>query len=95
MAFDLTAALTPAEGRPIETITTEILHLKQQAGTAILEIGRRLIEAKKVLPHGEWLPWLENQVEFSERAAQNLMKLSREWTNPQALSDLGATKALT
>ena len=95
MAFDLTAALTPAEGRPIETITTEILHLKQQAGTAILEIGHRLIEAKKVLPHGEWLPWLENQVEFSERAAQNLMKLSREWTNPQALADLGATKALT
>lgn len=93
--FDLTAALTPTEGRPIETITSEILHLKQQAGTAILEIGRRLIEAKKVLPHGEWLPWLEDKAEFSERAAQNLMRLSREWTNPQALADLGATKALT
>lgn len=36
----------------IEAITAEILLYKQQAGTAILEIGRRLIEAKDQLSHG-------------------------------------------
>lgn len=86
----------PAETvRDIETITAEIIRLKQDAGSAILSIGDRLMEAKAVLSHGEWLPWLTERVEFSERTAQNFMRLAREWSNPQALADLGATKALT
>lgn len=99
--FDLSAmmgavaSLEPKEARDIETITAEILTLKQNAGDAIIKIGQRLIEAKAMLSHGEWLPWLNDRVEFSERSAQNLMRLSREWSNPQALADLGATKALT
>lgn len=56
--------------RTIETITSEILELKKQAGKALLGIGQRLIEAKETLPHGEWLPWLTERVEFSERTAQ-------------------------
>ena len=47
-----------------------------------------------MLPRGEWLPWLTERVEFSERQAQRFMKLAQEWANPTALSDLGATKAL-
>lgn len=86
---------TAPEARDIETITAEILTLKQTAGDAILRIGQRLIEAKQILSHGEWIPWLNDQVEFSERSAQNFMRLAREWSNPQALADLGATKALT
>lgn len=85
----------PPRARSIEVITGEIVELKKQAGEAILGIGQRLIEAKEMLPHGEWLPWLTERVEFSERTAQNFIRLAREWSNPQALADLGATKALT
>ena len=46
------ASPAPA-GRDIETITAEILGLKQTAGSAILNIGQRLIEAKEMLDHGE------------------------------------------
>lgn len=88
-------AQAPAESRTIETITDEILDAKRTGGEAILTIGRCLIEAKDMLPHGEWLPWLNERVELSERAAQRFMRLAREWSNPTALSDLGATKALT
>lgn len=91
---DLTGVLTPKEGRDIETITAEVLELKKTAGESILGIGHRLLEAKSVLRHGEWLPWLSERVDLSERAAQNFMRLAREWSNPQALSDLGASKAL-
>ena len=84
-----------AEGRTIEVITGELLDAKQAGGEAILTIGRCLIEAKDMLPHGEWKDWLADRVEFSERAAQRFMRLAREWSNPTALSDLGATKALT
>lgn len=87
-----TALDTP---RDIETITGDILKAKRVGGEAILTIGQRLIEAKALLPHGEWIPWLEEQVEFSERTARNFMRLARSWTNRQALADLGAAKALT
>lgn len=89
------AAQPPAsERRTIGAITREILQLKNDAGNAILGIGQRLLEAKAMLPRGEWLPWLTERVEFSERQAQRFMKLAQEWSNPTALSDLGATKAL-
>lgn len=88
------SAPAPAE-RTIDDITSDILRAKQAGGEAVLAIGRGLIEAKSVLTHGEWLPWLSEKVEFSERTAQNFMRLAREWSNPQALADLGAAKALT
>lgn len=92
--FDLTSALTPKEGRDIEAITNDILEAKRRGGEAILTIGRCLTEAKQSLPHGEWLPWLNERVELSERTAQKFMKLAREWSNPNTLADLGASKAL-
>ena len=80
--------------RDIEAITAEILNAKRAGGEAILAIGRGLMEAKAMLSHGEWLPWLTEQVEFSESTAQRFMRLAKEWSNPSALTDLGATKAL-
>lgn len=84
----------PADGRTIETITKDILEAQRRGGEAVLTIGRCLIEAKDMLPHGEWLPWLAEKVGYSEKTAQNFMRLSREFSNPQAIADLGATKAL-
>lgn len=88
------AMATTNEHRTIEAITDELLDAKRKGGEAILTIGRCLNEAKDMLPHGEWLPWLNEQVELSERTAQKFMRLAREWSNPSALADLGATKAL-
>ena len=83
-----------ANYRPIEAITEEILFYKAQAGAAILEIGKRLNEAKAQLPHGEWLGWLQEKVDFSESTAQRFMRLAKEYENPSPVTDLGASKAL-
>lgn len=45
--------------------------------SAAVEAGERLIEAKALLRHGQWLPWLKNHVDISERHAQNYMRLAR------------------
>ena len=92
--LDLSGVLAPKEGRDIEVITQEILDAKRRGGEAILTIGRCLTEAKQAIPHGEWLPWLNERVEFSERTARRFMKLYRECSNRPALADLGASKAL-
>lgn len=74
-------ASTPV--REIGVITQEIRQLCQQAqATAlmyIVEIGRRLVEAKSALPHGEWGGWLKNEVGFSQSTAENYMRLFEEY----------------
>lgn len=98
----------PAQFRDINTITAEIHILQKQARQAALsyavEVGRRLNEAKEMLPHGEWGDWLKNEVNFSERTAQRMIQIFSEYgsnqvnlfgeTKASALSDLSVTKAL-
>ena len=84
----------PAAPRTIETVTQEIVDLKRKTGEGIVAIGQRLLEAKELLPHGEWLPWLEQKVDFSERTAQKFMALAKGYAeNPQLAADLGSEKA--
>lgn len=94
-AFAKSVMETTGDGsKDIEAITGEILEAQRKGGEAVLTIGRCLIEAKAMLPHGEWLPWLSERVGYSAKTAQNFMRLAREFSNPQSLADLGATKAL-
>jgi myosin heavy subunit len=79
--------------RDIQTVTTEIVMIRQQVNQVALngaiEIGRRLTEAKEMLPHGEWGTWLKEKVEISPSAAQNFMKLFDEYGDAQ-ITLLGA-----
>lgn len=87
--------LLPDMPRDINTITTEILLYKNQAGEAILEIGKRLIEVKAQLDHGEWLDYLKERVDVSVRTAQTMMQLAKEYSsNAQTFALLGSQKAL-
>lgn len=88
------ASEVPAPPRPLADITAEIRFYKAQTVSNILEIGRRLTEAKAQLGHGQWLGWLEKEVEFSERTAQNFMRLAESYSNPQTSADLGMYKML-
>lgn len=83
-----------APERDLEIIEGEILFYKRQAGSSIIEIGKRLNEAKAQLSHGEWLPWLREKVGISERSAQDFMRLAREYSKSAEIADLGASKAL-
>jgi hypothetical protein len=42
-----------------------------------INAGRLLIEAKQLLKHGEWLPWLEKKCAVTARMAQVYMRLAR------------------
>ena len=44
-----------------------------------IEIGRKLKEAKTLLPYGQWGRWLQEEVEFSQSTAQNFMKIFEEY----------------
>jgi hypothetical protein len=78
--------------RPLEVIESEINFYKSQTASGIIEIGKRLIEAKEQLQHGEWGRWLEEKVEFGERTAQRFMQVANEIQNTSALTDLPKSK---
>ena len=80
--------------RPIEVIENEIIFYKAQASASMLEIGRRLIEAKKQITYGEWQRWLAKKVEFSERTAQRFMKIAEGYKDADTVAALGTRKAL-
>ena len=78
--------------RTIDTITAEINYYKQQTAQNIIEIGRRLIEAKQKLPHGQWTNWLRDTVEFSQQTATNFMNIAMQYSNSQPVGNLSYTK---
>lgn len=73
--------------RDIEIITTEIKTIEMQvARSAIygcIEIGRRLVEAKEIVGHGNWGKYLEENVRYSQQWANDLMNLYREYGQQQ------------
>jgi chromosome segregation ATPase len=78
--------------RPLSVIETEINFYKTQTATGIIEIGKRLIEAKAQLQHGEWLPWLRDKVDFTEFTAARFMRVSKEFGNLPSTANLGTGK---
>lgn len=56
--------------------------------------GGLLIEAKAKVPHGQWLPWLEENFAGSVRTAQTYMRVSRELPDAQAPAHLTLEEAV-
>lgn len=87
-----------------QNLVNEIVFIKTQTEQLVLmnsiEIGRRLVEAKKLIKHGEWANWLKERVSFSQRTATNLMKIYEEYgknglaTNSETIAQLNYTQAL-
>lgn len=84
---------TIIESTALEKIEKEIITLKNQTAENMILMGQKFIEAKKLVPHGEWGNWLEDKVGFSQRTANQFMRIAKEYiSNSQAISNLDATK---
>ncbi|MDR0583588.1 MAG: hypothetical protein LBG57_04475 [Treponema sp.] len=102
MAEDIqTAEELYADGMPyeLERIENEIRFYQDQAGTALLEMGKRLVRIKAHEGHGKFLKTLE-RLELAPRSAQYAMLAARKFSNTNtvgAFVRLGApkVKALT
>ena len=64
-----------------------------------IECGKSLNEAKAIVKHGEWLIFLKDNCEVSERTAQNYMRLANAYPaidaeNTKRVADLSLREAL-
>lgn len=69
--------------RSPDVIAQEIRALTATMLTNIVEIGRRLCEAKELLPHGEFGKWVQEQTGYSSSTANNFMRLFTEYADQQ------------
>ncbi len=107
-----TNSLIPSADAPVEPVRTlEMISAEIHTFTAsmlnnIIEIGRRLCEAKEMLPYGQFGDWIKANTDFSRSQANNFMRLFQEYgarqgslfgatlENEQAFGKLTYTKAL-
>ena len=67
-------------------------HARVVLASAAIDIGKRLIEAKNIVPRGRWTEWLEANVDYSERKAQQLMQLAEEFGRGELPAGLGISQ---
>ena len=68
----------------IKSQTSAILQAAVNEGKrSCVLIGKLLEEAKCLVPHGEWGAWLQENVDYSESTANNLMRCYREFGDEQ------------
>lgn len=77
----------------LQTIAIEINHYKKMTVQNIIEIGKRLNDAKELVDHGEWGNWLLNNVDFSRMQANRYMRVAEEYSNVTTSIHLPISKA--
>jgi len=87
---DQKAALahSPSNEKVLAEHADAIRALDKQAGATIVEIGRRLIEAKALVGHGNWLPWLEREFRWTAETALRFMQVTEAVGKNNKLLDL-------
>lgn len=92
--------------RTLEVVAAEIRTFTASMLNNIIEIGRRLCEAKELVPHGEFGDWVKENTGYSKSTANNFMRLFQEYgaaqgslfgaelSNVQTFGNLSYSKAL-
>lgn len=86
-------------------LAAEIRALTASMLSTIIEIGRRMCQAKEMLPHGEFGAWVKKETGYSQSTANNFMRLFQEYgaaqgclfgaeVNSQTFGNLPYSKAL-
>ena len=88
----------PMKGqRDLATVTAEIRAYQDAARRMALsysiEIGRRLVEAKEMVSHGEWQSYLREELGFSQSTANNHMRLFEAYGSEQMTLTGAAVKS--
>lgn len=100
------AASVVAAPRTLDMVAAEIRTFTASMLNNIIEIGRRMCEAKEMLPHGKFGEWIKENTGYSRSTANNFMRVYQEYgtrqgslfgatvENDQAFGKLNYTQAL-
>lgn len=78
----------------LNQIVSEIKFFENQAVVSYWEIGKRLSQAKEQVEHGDWEIWIDQNLGYTKRTAQRLIKVFEDYPKATTLSHLTFSKAL-
>lgn len=67
----------------VQAAAQSIHELERGVMGGLIEIGKRLIEVKGMLPHGQFADWCAAEFDLDPRAAQRYMNVAREYGDAQ------------
>lgn len=70
----------------------EVKFYLNQTAQNIIEVGKRLTQAKTMLPHGEFGNWLEENFKLSQRTANNFMAVAERFGNSPTSANLNQSQ---
>ena len=74
----------------VQAVAHSIRQLERGVVTGLIDIGKRLIEVKGMLPHGQFLEWCAAEFDLQPRMAQNLINmLRRVWLSTSSNGESG------
>jgi hypothetical protein len=69
--------------RVLARYAQDIKKLLRRTGDDVCQIGKLLIAARKRMPHGSWLPWLEKELEWSSDTAERFINVYQNFAGPK------------
>ena len=105
MSDSIDARYQIVQERTLPVIASEIHQIERTVyGVAMdgaIQIGLKLHEAKSMIPAGEWVKWLDENLNYSQRQAYNFMEIADNYGdkespyfNLQTSANLSISKAL-
>lgn len=76
----------------IEILAAQARALKTAINVNMWQLARVFVEAKQIVPHGQWGKWLEENAEVSERTAQDMMQAYKRFGGIPQIEGIGKAK---
>jgi hypothetical protein len=83
----------PVLATEIRKAHADVQDAAKTAAQRAIEAGHALIEAKELIEHGGWLPWLREHCALADRTARLYMQIARSGLKSATVADFGLQAA--
>ena len=84
----------PSSDVTLPQLENEIKHYLNQISQNVIEIGKRLIQAKSFVQHGHWQQWLQNNFQLSQNTAGRFMQVAERFSNSATSQSLNQSQMI-
>ena len=77
-----------ADTKDLQQLESEIRFYLKQTAQNIIEVGKRLIQAKNLVEYGKWQAWLEDNFQLSYQTAAKFIQCAEKFSNVVSIRGL-------
>lgn len=80
------------EAAQLDSLAAEARLYRASIDMSMYQLARVFVQAKELVPHGEWGQWLRDNADVSVRTAQDMMAVYRRFGDRPAFENIGKSK---